>query len=156
MSYIESSLVDGEAICENFSVHWFSYLGCFFGVVFSLLFFYLSFVDLQYLNAMACYILSGSSLVVALMKLLRIKFQEQGVTTRRVVLKKGIISRHTEEMKLTSIETVEIKQSVFGRIFNSGLIKVTGRGLSDLLLRDIKNPMHVKRIVETAISKAEY
>jgi len=71
------------------------------------------------------------------------------VTNKRVILKRGIISRKTEEMKVSSIETVEIIQSVIGRVFGYGNIKVTGRGLSDLIFTRIDDPMDVKRKIES-------
>jgi uncharacterized membrane protein YdbT with pleckstrin-like domain len=74
---------------------------------------------------------------------------EQGVTNERVILKTGIISRTSEEMKISSIETVEIIQGVIGRIFGFGTIKVTGRGISDLVFKKINDPMDVKRKIES-------
>ena len=59
----------------------------------------------------------GITLLVAGYEYLRLKCIEQAVTNKRVVFKKGIISRHSEEMRLGSVETVEIRQSIWGRIF---------------------------------------
>ena len=70
------------------------------------------------------------------------------VTNRRVILKKGIISRHTEEMFLNSVETVEIRQSIWGRILGYATIMVTGRGVSDLQLKWMQEPLEVKRAIE--------
>ena len=70
------------------------------------------------------------------------------MTNKRVVFKQGIISRHTEEMKLGSIETVEIDQGIWGRILGFGDIKVTGRGISDVVFRRMDDPMDVKRKIE--------
>jgi hypothetical protein len=52
-------------------------------------------------------------------------------------------------MKISSIETVEIIQGVMGRMFGYGTIKVTGRGISDLIFRNIDDPMDVKRKIES-------
>jgi hypothetical protein len=51
-------------------------------------------------------------------------------------------------MKLTSIETVEIDQGVLGRIFGFGTVKVTGRGISDVVYKGIDDPIAVKRQIE--------
>ena len=53
-----------------------------------------------------------------------------------------------EEMKIGSIETVEIDQGIWGRILGFGDIKVTGRGISDVLFRRMADPMDVKRRIE--------
>jgi len=91
----------------------------------------------------------GLTWLIALYEFLRLKFMEQGVTNKRVILKAGIISRRTEEMKLASIETVEINQGIWGRIFGFGTVKVTGRGISDVVYKRINDPMAVKRQIES-------
>jgi uncharacterized membrane protein YdbT with pleckstrin-like domain len=89
------------------------------------------------------------TLPVALYVYLQLRFTEQGVTNKRVILKRGVIGRQTEEMKVTSIETVEIDQGVLGRIFGYGTVKVTGRGISDVVFRGVDDPMAVKRQIES-------
>src|SRR5687767_6458961 len=96
----------------------------------------------------------GLTWLVAFYQFLRLKFTEQGVTNKRVILKKGIISRSTEEMKLMSIETVEINQSLWGRIFGFGTVKVTGKGISDVVYKGIDDPMAVKRQIESISNPA--
>ena len=91
----------------------------------------------------------GLTWFIALYEYLRLKYMEQGVTNKRVILKRGIISRKTEEMNLTSIETAEINQGFLGRIFGYGTVKLTGRGISDVVYKGIDNPMTVKRQVES-------
>ncbi|HEY7841202.1 MAG TPA: PH domain-containing protein, partial [Gammaproteobacteria bacterium] len=65
------------------------------------------------------------------------------------IFKKGIISRKTEEMKLGSIETVEIDQGVIGRLLGFGTVRVTGRGISDVTFTGVDDPMDVKRRIES-------
>jgi uncharacterized membrane protein YdbT with pleckstrin-like domain len=52
------------------------------------------------------------------------------VTDRRVIFKTGFISRSTNEMQMDKIESVEVLQSIAGRIFDYGdlIIKGTGHG----------------------------
>lgn len=52
-------------------------------------------------------------------------------------------------MKIGSIETVEIDQSVFGRMMGFGSVRVTGRGISDVVFHNIDDPMRVKRTIES-------
>lgn len=89
-----------------------------------------------------------AALAVSVWWIIYLKFHEFGVTNKRVIHKRGIISRKTGEMKLGSIETVEIDQGVAGRIFGYGTIKLTGRGISTLEFVSIDNPMFVKRRIE--------
>ena len=90
----------------------------------------------------------GITLPIAVYEWLRLRTLEYGVTNKRVVFKQGIISRRTEEMKLGSIETVEIDQGVWGRMLGFGDIRATGKGLSDVLFKRIDDPMEVKRRIE--------
>ncbi|MDP3702552.1 MAG: PH domain-containing protein [Hylemonella sp.] len=133
MSYIDDSLSAGEKIEGRFRLHWFAWLPMWIWIV-------LGFPTL------------GITLLIALYEFLRLRFTEQGVTNKRVILKTGIISRKTEEMKLTSIETVELDQGLWGRIFGFGTLKVTGRGISDLVFKGIDDPMAVKRQIESISS----
>jgi len=130
MSYIEQSLSAGEKIEAIFNLHWTAWIPVWLWVLLAIP-------------------TIGITLLVALYAYLRLKFQEQGVTNKRVILKKGIIGRQTEEMKLKSIETVEIDQGVVGRMLGYGTVKVTGRGVSDILFKAIDDPMAVKRAIES-------
>lgn len=130
MSYIDESLSDGERVEGRFKLHWFSWLPMVGWLLLGLVTF-------------------GITWLVAIYEFLRLKYMEQGVTNKRVILKRGIISRKTDEMKIASIETVEIDQGVFGRLFGFGDVRVTGRGISDLVFKRIDDPMAVKRAIES-------
>ena len=101
MAYIEQSLSANEKIEAIFGLHWTAWLPVWLWVLLAIP-------------------TIGITLLIALYVYLRLKYQEQGVTNKRVILKKGIIGRQTEEMKLKSIETVEIDQGVFGRMLGFG------------------------------------
>ena len=124
MRYIEESLSEGEKIVSVFKQHWVTRLW------------------------LVLWILLLVTIPIAVYEWLRLRTIEHGVTNKRVVFKQGIISRHTEEMKLGSIETVEIDQGIWGRILGFGDIKVTGRGISDVVFRRMDDPMDVKRKIE--------
>ena len=130
MGYIQDSLSNGEEVRDLFKLHWFAKIPMIIWII-------LAIPTL------------GITLLLALWEWLKLRSIEQGLTNKRVILKKGIISRKSEEMKITSIETVEIVQGVMGRMFGYGDVKVTGRGLSDLLFKKINDPMDVKRKIES-------
>lgn len=136
MSFIEESLSSGEEIVARFKLHWFSRIPLVIWLLLGLVTF-------------------GVTWLIAIYEFLRLRAIEQGVTNKRVIFKTGIISRKSEEMKLTSIETVEIDQGVLGRLFNFGDIKVTGRGTSDLVFKRINDPMSVKRKIESVSNPVE-
>lgn len=130
MGYIQESLSNGEEVKDLFRLHWFSKIPM-------MLWLLLAIPTL------------GITLLLALWEWLKLRSIEQGVTNKRVIYKKGIISRQSEEMKITSIETVEIEQGIMGRLFGFGNVKISGRGISDLIFKNVDDPMDVKRKIES-------
>ncbi|OUS03695.1 hypothetical protein A9Q81_06905 [Gammaproteobacteria bacterium 42_54_T18] len=130
MAYIDDSLSKDEKVEQIFNHHWTAYLFIGFLVIITP-------------------ITLGISLIFAIYKWLSLRATEQGVTNKRVIYKTGIISRKTEEMKLASVETVEITQGIMGRILGYGNIEVTGTGINDLVFKSIDNPMEVKKSIES-------
>ena len=124
MSYIEDSLSAEEKVVAVFRQHWVTRLW------------------------LMLWILLIITIPIAIYEWLRLRTIEHGVTNKRVIYKHGIISRNTEEMKLGSIETVRIDQGVWGRILGFGDIRVTGKGISDVVFRRMDDPMEVKRRIE--------
>jgi len=55
---------------------------------------------------------------------------EYGITSTRVITKEGLIRRDIEEISLSSIESINVNQSIIGRILNYGTIVISGRGTS--------------------------
>ena len=88
--------------------------------------------------------LYGISLIIQILTL------DQGVTSKRVIQKKGWIKRDIEEMRLSKIETVEYNQSILGRIFGYGNVKVTGT-MSNLLLRFVDKPKDIKNKIDSLL-----
>lgn len=159
MSYIEDSLSAGEKIEHLFRLHWFAWVPMCIWLILGLVTFGLTWFVAALHDSLKLWLILGLVTLgltglVALYEFIRLKCIEQGVTNKRVVLKKGIISRWTEEMKLTSIETVEINQGFWGRIFGFGTVKVTGKGISDVVYKGIDDPMAVKRYIESISNPA--
>ncbi|HHV00549.1 MAG TPA: PH domain-containing protein [Bacteroidales bacterium] len=67
------------------------------------------------------------------------------ITNRRIVIKEGFIARRTFEMNLSKIETVNVDQSVLGRILNYGSITIIGTGGTTETFHNIARPMIFKR-----------
>ncbi len=73
---------------------------------------------------------------------------EYGITSQRVISKSGIVSRNIEEMSLKSIESINVKQSILGRILNYGSISITGRGNAVLVFKDIDSPVEIRKKIQ--------
>jgi uncharacterized membrane protein YdbT with pleckstrin-like domain len=70
---------------------------------------------------------------------------EFAITTKRVIIKVGFISRRTLEMNLSKIETVNVDQSIMGRILNYGSITIIGTGGTREVFNDIASPMQFRK-----------
>ncbi len=80
---------------------------------------------------------------------------EFAVTNHRVVLKRGWISRDTEELAVGNVETVELHQSILGRLFNYGSLGVTGTGDAVIKFPPMADPVGFRRAIESARSSGE-
>jgi len=72
---------------------------------------------------------------------------EIDVTDRRVVYKRGFIPRHTVEMNMDKIESVDVDQSLIGRLFDYGDVIIRGTGAGIEPLRGIDSPLAFRNAV---------
>jgi len=77
----------------------------------------------------------------ALRAFIRRASTELAVTDQRVIYKTGLLSRHTIEMNRRQVESVDVDQSIFGRMIGYGTIIVRGTGGSLEPMRRIENPL---------------
>lgn len=69
------------------------------------------------------------------------------VTDKRIIHKIGWIARHTEEMNITKVETVDVNQGIAGRIFGFGAVLIKGIGGSWEPLRHIALPLELRNAI---------
>jgi hypothetical protein len=131
MAYLDESLAPGEAIVARFDLHWTAKWRL-------IVFLVLAIPTL------------GIALLAALYEWIRLRSIEQGVTNRRVVRKTGIVSRETGELRLASIETIDLHQTVWGRVLGYGDVVLTGRGESSMIFARLAEPLQAKRAIEGA------
>ena len=157
MSYIHKSLLDGEEIVYltrrhkiifTYPVIWLLVAAILFGVKWV-------FVFKPEIN-FALLIFSGIFLAAAILHALVIWINylcaEFGITNQRVIVKEGFLKRKTSEIFLKSVESVQVDQSLWGRILNFGTIVVTGTGgVSDPLIM-IRNPLDFKKQVQQRLA----
>jgi hypothetical protein len=72
------------------------------------------------------------------------------VTNHRLICKNGLFARHTVEMNLDKIESVDVDQSAFGRIFGYGTVTVRGVGTTIDPIRGIADPIGLRQAVFAA------
>jgi uncharacterized membrane protein YdbT with pleckstrin-like domain len=75
---------------------------------------------------------------------------EIGVTSHRFVEKYGLLSMRTNEIALPNIEGVRVNQSILGRIFGYGTVRVEGTGVDAVTTPTIADPVGFVRAIQTA------
>lgn len=70
---------------------------------------------------------------------------EFAITNYRIIVKIGIISRRTLEMNLNKVETVNVDQSILGRIFGYGTIRIVGTGGTNEVFQNINHPIEFRK-----------
>jgi uncharacterized membrane protein YdbT with pleckstrin-like domain len=66
------------------------------------------------------------ALILLIQQWLQCWITEIAVTNRRVIYKKGLIRRQTNEMNMDKVESVKIDQSILGRMLDYGSVTILG------------------------------
>ena len=150
MSYIEKSLGQGEQIQGLFRFHWIELARILFYYVLCTL------AVLQWPVSVPFNLFPWSLLLFILPVTARLRYLmiEMGCTSRRVILKTGIIARETDEHIIEKIETIEIDESILGRLLGYGSVKITGTGVSALTFARVRDPIGVKKMIEACCHDA--
>ena len=131
MSYALSVLQPGETIIGSGRLHWIIYC---WAIVFLVIGSVLVWLGYRYVPESDFVIaitaaIFGALFVATFLYAWFIRWiTEFAVTNRRVISKRGFIWRKTEEMNMDKVETVDINQTILGRLLGYGSIRITGTG----------------------------
>ncbi|WP_295641799.1 PH domain-containing protein [uncultured Methylibium sp.] len=87
----------------------------------------------------------GLGLVFLIVAYVKYKTTELAITTRRVIAKFGFVSRRTVELNIHKVESVQVDQSVMGRLLNYGTLVIAGAGEPQAPIPGISNPIAFRR-----------
>lgn len=149
MSYIEQTLANDEKIEVIAELHWFAYIKAF-----TIAFVAFAFVIFSLIYDISILLFGFITALLALYYFLLIKTTEMVVTNKRVICKVGIISIKTEELKNKKIEAIEMKQNLFGRIFDYGNICFSGTGTSKVKFVCVSRPHQIKNNIDSIVDKS--
>lgn len=151
MSYVDGTLSQGEEIKGKVQLHWINYLFTWFLCLLTFLLVLLWLADATLRQNLECQVFVGVVVLWAIYDYLRLATIELVITNKRVICKKGIISVKTQELKTNKIESVEIRQSILGRILGYGTLMFSGTGTAKVRFAKVDDPWKVKSQVETII-----
>jgi uncharacterized membrane protein YdbT with pleckstrin-like domain len=124
-SYIEANLIRGETVTYEAKPHW------------------ILFVSWR------------SLLTLGLLPLIDYVTSEFAVTNKRVIMKMGWISRRVLELNLHKIESVNVDQSLLGRLLGYGTITVIGTGGTRETFDRIAHPLAFRKAFQEQESEFE-
>jgi prepilin signal peptidase PulO-like enzyme (type II secretory pathway) len=152
MSYVENNLLPNEQVTYWARLHWIIY---FWPMVFLL-----GAVALAVAVAMlgwhdgwiASAVLAGIALLSFLPPWIDSLSSEFAVTNKRVLIKVGLIRRHSLELLLQKVEGIGVDQTLTGRILGYGTITVTGTGGTRESFQRISRPLEFRRQVQGSLA----
>ncbi len=90
-------------------------------------------------------ILFPFGLIFLAVTIIRIKTTELAITNKKVIAKTGFIQRNTIEILLHKVESVQVHQSILGRMLNYGTIVVSGAGNPQAPIKGISVPIKFRK-----------
>ncbi|MBT1512012.1 PH domain-containing protein [Bradyrhizobium sp. SRL28] len=149
--YIDDILQPGEKVLYSTNAHWIYFLPAIIGWIVASVFLVLSGIVPAGPSVLICLSLAGISAIAALYKTVTAWFHqwttETDVTNFRVVHKTGFIQRQTFEMSVDKVESVDVNQSILGRILNYGDVTVFGVGEGGKTLDTIASPLAFRNAI---------
>jgi uncharacterized membrane protein YdbT with pleckstrin-like domain len=148
MSYVQRVLQPGEKVRQVSSLHWIGYWPGVAALLLALITYSLSGTRLlPGIWRYAAYAFALVAVVLLIQQWLRWWVTEIAVTDRRVIYKKGLIRRRTNEMNMDKVESVQIDQSILGRILDYGDVTILGTGEGFETLRTIAGPIELRNSI---------
>ena len=141
MGYIDANLLPGETVVQRARLHWIVFLKAIVVAVVGL--------AVLVIQPLVGGVIVGIGLLMALPPWLERTTSEFGVTSKRVIIKVGLIQRRTLELLIRQVEAISVDQSLTGRIFNFGTITLTGTGGVRETFHNIANPLEFRRSIQS-------
>lgn len=79
---------------------------------------------------------------------------ELAITNKRVITKFGWIRRDTIEINLGKVESLQVDQTVWGRVWNYGSMQINGTGTSHAPIYGVADPLTFRRMFMEAQDQA--
>jgi uncharacterized membrane protein YdbT with pleckstrin-like domain len=149
--YIDEILQPGEKMLYSTNVHWIFYLPAIATWIVAVFLFFLSRETTTEWIVLLCLSASAVVAITALYWTAKAWFHrwttETDVTNLRVVHKTGFIKRRTFEMSLDKVESVDVNQSILGRVLNYGDVTIRGVGEGAETIKTIASPLAFRNFI---------
>ena len=153
MSYIDKSLGDGETVIARAHFHWLYVTAAWLYLLVPLVLVLVAYSQAP-VQPDPYTVGAGVLLIVGLLIFLRMMVRkwstEIGVTSHRFVERYGLLAMRTNEIALPNIEGVRVNQSILGRMFGYGTVRIEGTGVDSVTTPTIADPVGFVRAIQTA------
>ena len=161
MSYVDANLIPGEAVAYRARLHWVVMAPALIaGTILDVIACALiggaflwrgpnGDISMPLVFTSAALAVIGSGWVAA--GAIRRSATEIAVTTRRVLIKSGLLRRRTTEVLLSKVESVAIEESVAGRMLGFGTVTIHGTGGTPEAFDRIAHPNEFRRQIQSQI-----
>ncbi|TPQ40476.1 hypothetical protein C2U70_05110 [Bradyrhizobium guangdongense] len=143
--YIDEILQPGERVLYSTNAHWIFYFPAILAWIVALVLFGMSRQTSIDSVVLLCLVAAGLAALGALYWTIKAWFHrfttETDVTNLRVVHKTGFIKRRTFEMALDKVESVDVNQTIPGRLLNYGDVTINGVGEGRETITTIASPL---------------
>jgi uncharacterized membrane protein YdbT with pleckstrin-like domain len=157
MGYLEQGLIPGEEVRYRARLHWSAILrpilvGAALDLagITCLVWWAVGKGEATALAIVGAILLAAGGLVLAL-GIVRRASTEIVVTTRRVLIKTGILERRTVELLLSKIESVDVTETVTGRMMGFGKVMLRGTGGTPEMFDRIADPLEFRRQIQSQV-----
>ena len=147
MKYVEEVLQPGETILFASTIHWLIYLPAMLLLIAAIAATFQTVGGSELVWRSISLLLFAAALLSAARAWFKRWTTEIAVTDRRIIYKRGFIRRHTIEMNMEKVESVDVNQSLLGRIFDYGDVLVRGTGVGFEPLQMIESPIALRNAV---------
>jgi uncharacterized membrane protein YdbT with pleckstrin-like domain len=149
MNYVDSILEPNERVVLRANLSWTLYAPALALALAAVVVVTLgaNFPDIGIAGLIVAGVLAVAGFVSFMRAWLRRWTTEVAVTDRRIILKRGLIRRYTNEMNMQKVESVDVDQTLLGRIFNYGDVTIRGSGSTLESLRMIGAPLKLRTTI---------
>jgi uncharacterized membrane protein YdbT with pleckstrin-like domain len=146
MTYAEQSLTPGERITWQGRRHWWHMVAAPLGT-------FIAGIILTPLFGIGLLVLAVDLLIVLPVVILLWRTEQFAVTDQRVLSKRGLLARRTDEVALRHVESVQVQQGIAGRLWNYGDLAVQGSGGHRLVLPMVTRPQQLRAAVQQGVHR---
>jgi uncharacterized membrane protein YdbT with pleckstrin-like domain len=149
--YIDDILQPDEKLLYSTNVHWIFYLPAIVAWLVAGALLVVARMFIQDFVVLFCLAAAAIVALAALYLTFRAWFRrwttETDITNRRVVHRDGVIKRDTFEMSLDKVESVDVSQSIMGRILDYGDVTILGVGEGKKAIKTIAAPLAFRNFI---------